>query len=68
VMTSIDSKIRVWIPWMPPTKKFLSKVGPKSVTVHINGVKPGVYPYSVYHEKTRSMAEGKSSPIIIIQR
>lgn len=68
VITGVDSKIKVWIPWIPPTRRVSPTGGSKSVTLHIRGFKPGVYPYSVYHEKTRSIAEGKSSPIIIIQR
>lgn len=67
-ITGIDSEITVWFPWRPKASSLETGSRGKPVCLKVQRMKPGVYPYGVYHVETRSKAEGHSSPIIIIER
>ena len=67
-ITGIDSEISVWFPWKPRASSVETGSKGKPVCLKIQRMKPGVYPYGVYHVDTRSKAQGHSSPIIIIER
>jgi hypothetical protein len=67
-ITGVDSEIHVWFPWQPVAHSVASGAKERRVVLRIQDYQPGVYPYGVYHVESRSMAEGHSSPIIIIDR
>jgi hypothetical protein len=67
-ITGVDSEIHVWFPWMPPGESVLHGNKERRVILKISNYAPGTYHYGVYHVETRSMAEGNSSPKIIIDR
>lgn len=67
-ITGIDSKIQAWFPWMRPGGSVEHKNDERRVVLKIADLAPGVYHYGVFHVETRSMAEGNSSPKIIIDR
>ena len=66
-ITGVDSEIHVWFPWKP-SESVRQGDKERRVILDISNYTPGVYQYSVYHVETRSMAEGNSSPKIIIDR
>lgn len=67
-ITGVDSEIHVWFPWRPSGESVMLGNKERRVVLEITNYTPGTYQYGVFHVETRSMAEGNSSPKIIIDR
>jgi hypothetical protein len=67
-VTGVDSEIHVWFPWMAPGESVRVGNKDKRVVLKIANLTPRTYQYGVYHVETRSMSQGNSSPIIIVDR
>ncbi len=67
-ISGVDSEIHVWLPWKTSGEALHRGNKERRVVLEITNYAPGVYQYGVYHVETRSMAEGHSSPKIIIDR
>lgn len=65
-ITGVDSEIHAWFPWLPAGESLQPGNKQRRVILKIVNYTPGVYQYGVFHVETRSMAEGNSSPKIII--